>query len=370
MSTFQLKKLAFTLSLGLSLSAAITAYAAGLGSMTSSSKLGEPLNAEIELLAVAPGELNSIQAALASDQVYQDQMLEKPASYPYINIAVGNNSQGQPVLKLTSSQPITEAFLDMLVQVDWPTGRLVKEYTLLLDPPGFNSNYVSEPNGLPVAAQPAPTPEAARPEVAPALDAEKSETSQPVAKKPSVTDAAPAKPSAQETADNTASASLTTVRGDTLYAIARQMKPDNVSMEQMLAALYQSNQGAFDGKNMNRLKVGKIIRLPDQATLNGISRQQANHLVAEHTTHWLAYKNALSNAVKNADAHEAGGNTQQSAGKIGSAQEKTAPQAAAKDVLKLSAGDEKSGSQTDKASANAAKEEAIAKENAIKEEQH
>ncbi|SDK09630.1 pilus assembly protein FimV [Methylophilus rhizosphaerae] len=369
MSTFQLKKLAFTLSLGLSLSAAITAYAAGLGSMTSSSKLGEPLNAEIELLAVAPGELNSIQAALASDQVYQDQMLEKPASYPYINIAVGNNSQGQPVLKLTSSQPITEAFLDMLVQVDWPTGRLVKEYTLLLDPPGFNSNYVSEPNGLPVAAQPVASPEAARPEVAPALDAEKPEISQPLAKKPSAADTVPSQPSVQETADNTASASVTTARGDTLYAIARQMKPDNVSMEQMLAALYQSNQGAFDGKNMNRLKVGKIIRLPDQATLNGISRQQANHLVVEHTTHWLAYKNALSNAVKNADAHEAGGNTQQSAGKIGSAQEKTAPQAAAKDVLKLSAGDEKSGSQTDKASANAAKEEAIAKENAIKEEQ-
>jgi pilus assembly protein FimV len=369
---FKLKKLALTLSL----SAVITAHAAGLGTMTSSSKLGEPLNAEIELLAVNPGELSTIQAALAADQVYQDQMLEKPASYPYIQIAVGNNSKGQPILKLTSSQPITEAFLDMLIQVDWPTGRLVKEYTLLLDPPGFNSNYVSESAGLPVTGQPQQPAEA--PKAAAAPEPEKPEASKPAAKKPAVAKpgaaakpAAPVEPAAES--DPTADP-LTTERGDTLYAIARQMKPDNVSVEQMLAALYRSNQDAFDGKNMNRLKVGKIIRMPDQATLNAISNQQAKNLVAEHNTNWRAYKNALSNVVQNSAASETGGNTQQSAGKIGSAQEKPVPKAATgKDVLKLSAGDEKSAAQTDKAAAkaaaNAAQEEATAKENAIKEEQ-
>lgn len=383
MPKFKLKKLAFTLSLGLSLSAAIVAHAAGLGTMTSTSKLGEPLNAEIELLAVTPGELNTIQATLADEQVYQDQMLEKPASYPFIQIAVANNSKGQPVLKLTSSQPITEAFLDMLIQVDWPTGRLVKEYTLLLDPPGFNSNYVSESAGLPVTgqppaqatvqpqAQPLPPPQT-QAEVAPA------ETAKPEARKPagrkSATRAAEPKPVPQtEPSADTSTDPLTIVRGDTLYAIARQMKPDNVSVEQMLAALYRTNQDAFDGKNMNRLKVGKIIRMPDQDALNAISNQQAKTLVAEHNTNWLAYKNALSNVVRNAEASETGSNTQQSAGKIGSAQEKPAPQApAGKDTLKLSAGDENSSAQTDKAtgkSAAAAKDEAVAKENAIKEEQ-
>jgi pilus assembly protein FimV len=365
---FKLKKLALTLSL----SAVITAHAAGLGTMTSSSKLGEPLNAEIELLAVNPGELSTIQAALAADQVYQDQMLEKPASYPYIQIAVGNNSKGQPILKLSSSQPITEAFLDMLIQVDWPTGRLVKEYTLLLDPPGFNSNYVSESAGLPVTGQPQLPAEAPKAADAPVPETEKPVVSKPAAKKPvAAKPAAPVEPAADS---NVTADPLTTERGDTLYAIARQMKPDNVSVEQMLAALYRSNQDAFDGKNMNRLKVGKIIRMPDQATLNAISNQQAKNLVAEHNTNWLAYKNALSNVVQNSAASETGGNTQQSAGKIGSAQEKPVPKAATgKDVLKLSAGDEKSATQTDKAAAkaaaNAAQEEATAKENAIKEEQ-
>jgi pilus assembly protein FimV len=366
-SKFQLKKIAFALSL----STALTVHAAGLGSMISSSKLGEPLNAEIELLAVTPGELSSIQAALASEQVYQDQMLEKPASYPFIKIEVGNNTKGQPILKLSSTQPITEAFLDMLIQVDWPTGRLVKEYTLLLDPPGFNSNYVSESAGLPVTSQTAPT----NTENTPAA-AISNEPSQPLVnepKKPAKTVAA--KPVPKETQDESSETpvnSFTTERGDTLYAIARQMKPENVSTEQMLAALYQSNQQAFDGKNMNRLKVGKIIRMPDQATLDSISRPQARSLVAEHVTNWQAYKKSLAKVVKESVPGNTGGNTQQSAGKIGSASEKPVPKAKdAKDVLKLSAGDEKSTTQADKAAAKAtaAQEDTIAKENAIKEEQ-
>lgn len=364
MSTFQLKKIAFALSL----STALTAHAAGLGSMISSSKLGEPLNAEIELLAVTPGELSSIQAALASEQVYQDQMLEKPASYPFIKIEVGNNTKGQPILKLSSTQPITEAFLDMLIQVDWPTGRLVKEYTLLLDPPGFNSNYVSEAAGLPISTQPQPsgsTQNKPATETAPAVSPEpqKAAPAKSVAPKPKevVTPAA-------ETPEN----AVTTERGDTLYAIARQMKPDNVSTEQMLAALYQANQQAFDGKNMNRLKVGKIVRMPDQATLDSMSRPQAQSMVAEHAANWHAYKNSLAKVVKETEPGNAGGNTQQSAGKIGSAGAKPAPQAkAGKDVLKLSAGDEKSTAQADKAAnkATAAQEDATAKSNAIKEEQ-
>jgi len=370
-SKFQLKKIAFALSL----STALSVHAAGLGSMSSSSKLGEPLNAEIELLAVTPAELNSIQAALASEQVYQDQMLEKPASYPFIKIEVGNNTKGQPILKLTSSQPITEAFLDMLIQVDWPTGRLVKEYTLLLDPPGFNSNYVSESAGLPVTGQtevPAPSNNTAALATREATQNTAPEARKPVQAKPAVAKPAPKQAVAEESA-NTDDA-LTTERGDTLYAIARQMKPDNVSVEQMLAALYQSNQQAFDGKNMNRLKVGKIIRMPDQATLNSVSRPQAKNLIAEHATNWQAYKNSLAKVVKETAPSQTGGNTQQSAGKIGAAGEKPAPQAkAGKDVLKLSAGDEKSTTQGDKAaakaSATAAQEDATAKANAIKEEQ-
>ncbi len=364
MTAFQLKKIAFTLSL----SAALTAHAAGLGTMTSSSKLGEPLNAEIELLAVTPNELNGIQAALASEQVYQDQLLEKPASYPYIKIEVANSSKGLPVLKLSSSQPITEAFLDMLIQVDWPTGRLVKEYTLLLDPPGFQSNYASEPIALPAApANNTAAPMNNQAEPAASAPAKKANDR----KSP---DSAPVK--AENKPAEIAAADHETERGDTLYAIARQMRPDNVSVEQMLAGLYQANPKAFAGNNMNRLKVGKILRMPDQATLNRISQQQAKTLVAAQTADWQAYKNSLAKVVQQSPESKAASNSQQSAGKIGAAQDKPLPATkAAKDVLKLSAGDEKSSAQADKSAQkamqdklNALQEDLTAKDSAMKEE--
>lgn len=377
MTGFQLKKIAFTLSL----SAALTAHAAGLGTMTSSSKLGEPLNAEIELLAVTPGELNGIQAALASEQVYQDQSLEKPASYPFIKIEVANNSKGVPVLKLSSSQPITEAFLDMLIQVDWPTGRLVKEYTLLLDPPGFQSNYVSEPVTLPATpANSAPVQSATAPERPKVSESPKSVEQPANAEIPPAQPAQSSQPkvskkNAEPVADSTAS-DHKTEQGDTLYEIARQMRPDTVSVEQMLVGLYQANPQAFAGKNMNRLKVGKILRMPDQATLNRLSQQQARSLVAAQTSDWQHYKNTLAQVVQQSPESRAAANNQQSAGKIGSAQSKPLPSAnAAKDVLKLSAGDEKSTAQADKAAqkslqdkVSALQEDLTAKDNAIKEE--
>lgn len=368
-TAFQLKKIAFTLSL----SAALTAHAAGLGTMTSSSKLGEPLNAEIELLAVTPNELNGIQAALASEQVYQEQLLEKPASYPYIKIEVANSSKGLPVLKLSSTQPITEAFLDMLIQVDWPTGRLVKEYTLLLDPPGFQSNYASEPIALPAA----PANTTAVPMNNPAVPA--ASTASKKADDRKSPESAPVKAEnkpSEVRAENTA-ADHETARGDTLYALARQMRPDHVSVEQMLAALYQANPKAFAGNNMNRLKVGKILRMPDQATFNRISQQQARTLIAAHTADWQTYKNSLAKVVQQTPERQAASNSQQSAGKIGAAQDKPLPASkAVKDVLKLSAGDEKSSAQADKSAQkamqdklNALQEDLTAKDSAVKEEQ-
>lgn len=368
MQKFQLKQIAMTLSLSL----AITAHAAGLGTMTSNSKLGEPLSAEIELLSVTPSELSSLQAALASDQVYQDQMLEKPASYPFIKIEIANNPKGQPVLKLSSTQPITEAFLDMLIQVDWPTGRLVKEYTLLLDPPGFNSNYVSDASSQPIVNESMVTPRK-EPTVnlGDTRPATRIEDIVAPEKQAIVESASPTTARSQPQEINTAPLnSIKTERGDTLYAIARQMKPDHVTTEQMLMALYETNRDAFAGNNINRLQVGKILKLPKDTSVSALSASLASQQVKQHHADWLAYKQTLAGVVKDSAARDTGRTTQHSAGKIASAQSKPVPnQSAEKDVLKLAAGDEKSGKTAGKANEIAAKDEATAKANAVKEEQ-
>lgn len=373
MTIFQLKKIV----LALGLSASISAQAAGLGNMLSNSKLGEPLNAEIELLAVTPAEISTIQAALASDLVYQEQMLEKPASYPYIKIEVANNTKGQPVLRLTSTQPITEAFLDMLIQVDWASGRLVKEYTLLLDPPGYESNSVAEAPVLPK------TPVVTVPPPARSEIATPSASNAPLANVAT----APAKPviTADEkkttatkpaTEPKQADASLTTVKGDTLYAIARQMHPEDVSVEQMLVGLYQNNPDAFDDENLHRLRTGKILRLPDQEALRKISQQQARSILATHTAAWQAYKNKLAAHTQESKPAAASQAQASQSGKIASAGNTTPPASNSHDVLKLSSGTQKkpdaspsSHAASAEEAVNAAKEDQTAKAQALKEEQ-
>src|SRR6187551_1450887 len=122
----------------------ISVFAAGLGKLNVMSGLGEPLKADIELLSVTPEELSSITAAIASEEAYTIQGIEKPASHQTIKVDVTKNAAGTPVLKLQSSQPISEPFLDMLIQVDWSSGRLLREYTVLLDPPGYTGE--ADPN--------------------------------------------------------------------------------------------------------------------------------------------------------------------------------------------------------------------------------
>lgn len=110
----------------------ISVFAAGLGKLNVMSGLGEPLKADIELISVTPEELSSITAAIASEEAYATQGIEKPASHNTIKVDVSKNAAGAPILKLKSAQPISEPFLDMLIQVDWASGRLLREYTVSL----------------------------------------------------------------------------------------------------------------------------------------------------------------------------------------------------------------------------------------------
>lgn len=362
----------------LGLSLAMQAHAAGLGSMNSSSKLGEPLKAEIELLAVNPSDLGSLRAALASEQIYQEQQLEKPASYASIQIEVTKNAQGVPVLRLSSTQPITEAFLDMLIQVDWPAGRLIKEYTLLLDPPGYESNTVSESNTLPVAAAAAlvqpETPAAEIPRKAEVASTATAPSSKPPVAQPATAATNAAPDSNAASAEN--EAGITVEKGDTLSQIARQLKPDAVSLEQMLAGLYQANPAAFSGDNMHRLKAGAVLKIPQQEALSALSQQQAQALVSAQTKQWNAYKNTLAGVVQQSASTKEKAVAQQSSGKLSPAQSNPpAASPANKDVLKLSAGDEKArqsqitaAGKASQDKLNALQEDLTAKDNAIKEE--
>ncbi len=364
----------------------ISVFAAGLGKLNVTSGLGEPLRADIELLSVTPEEVSSIVAAIASEEAYATQGIERPASHNTIKVDVAKNSRGAPILKLRSSQPINEPFLDMLLQVDWSSGRLLREYTVLLDPPGYTGEVdtSTNTNQTPVV-KPIGTPSQDK-MVAPAADAaiadsgassgstkssksSKSKKQRKKARNPAPqapSDAAPIETNGQE---------YTTQRGDTLRKIAADMKPEGVSLEQMLVGLYKANPDAFMAKNMNRLKVGQILNSPSEEALNAITRKQALREIRVHSSNWSSYRNKLAGIVQKSAPSEAESSSQSTSGKIKSAAEdKSMPAAGPKDVVKLSTGDGTGAGAGGDVKAMQAKiaalqEEVTAREKSVKEAQ-
>ena len=355
----------------------ISVFAAGLGKLNVMSGLGEPLKADIELISVTAEELNSITATIASEEAYATQGIEKPASHNTIKVDIAKNANGTPVLKLKSMQPISEPFLDMLIQVDWATGRLLREYTVLLDPPGYTGE--SEPD-----TQTAQLPQVKSSGSTQSNLKQNGQTAgetmavSPAGSKKTAKGARKAKPIEDIAAVSDANGQeYVTQRGDTLAKIARDMKPEGVSLEQMLVGLYQTNPNAFQGDNMNRLKVGQILRQPSEATLDAISRKEASQEIKVQTANWNAYRNKLAGIVADAAPGEAESSTQSAGGKIkGAAEDKSMPATTEpKDVVKLSAGDAsaaKASAENIKSLENkitALQEEATAREKSVKEAQ-
>lgn len=354
-----------------------TADAAGLGRLTVASGLGEPLSAEIELLGTTQDELESLSAAIAPEAAYAVQGVERTPIQNAIKINVSRKANGTAVLRLSSNQPITDPFVDMLIQVEWATGRLVREYTMLLDPPGYaapNPNntlpQTAAPASNPVPSAPAPAPSAiASGEVRPNPETTNAPTAK-AAKRNNPKPAAPANkplPVDSESADKT----HTTSRGDTLSSIARNADVEGVSLDQLLVGIYRANKHAFSDNNMNRLKVGQILRIPPAQDMQAISNAEAHQEVQLQAADWNAYRKRLGESVATAAAGREGDGSQSASGKLTSAaQDKAAQsQSGARDVVRLSKGEapDNAASRSGQEKLNAMQEDAIAKEKALQE---
>lgn len=364
--------------------------AVGMGGINVASALGQPLKADIELVSVNKAEKASLVARLASPDIYRGAGLE----YPYGNkfkFQIESRANGESYIKVSSAQPINDPFVSMLVELTWSSGKLLREYTFLLDPP----DYVAEqPKPVEVQAV-APAVQAAPPEIAPLETAAKPvEQAAPVAEAPAVAAPVESKPRpmrATAPMDEkvfaavperkpaaAATGEITVHRGDTLNNIAMQFKPDEVSLERMLVALYRANADQFDAKNMNRIKAGKILRLPEQGELMGVAQSDAVKEIRAQTADWNAYRQKLAGAAPAASQSQ---DAQQVAtGKIASSVADKTPVAkeSAKEVLKLSRGEapgDKAGAgatgkpMTAQDKKNAEQEDAIAKAKGVKEEQ-
>ncbi|HEX9391590.1 MAG TPA: FimV/HubP family polar landmark protein [Usitatibacteraceae bacterium] len=378
-------------------------HAAGLGKLSINSALGQPLSAEIELVSLQPGEFEAIAARVASPESYGEAKIDYSPLLRQVKFVTARRADGRPVLRVSSSAPINEPFLDMLVEVTWPSGRLLREYPILLDPPGFAEARLAPavpaapvvaPVAAPVAEPPPAVPQAsAEPATAPGTEPATAPGAEPGTTPSGETAATPApaetaapaptetvKPAAETGPGPSAKAEAPAdsygpvKRGDTLNKIASEVKPDSVSLEQMLVALYRENRTAFINNNMNQLKTGQILRVPSADDTGKISQGEARKEISVQVADWKAYREQLAGAAASAPA-KPGASSNEASGKIAVAKpDKPAPAAASADQLKIAKMDSaagKPGSAGAKGGTqdqlNALKEEAIARENQLKE---
>jgi len=321
----------------------LAAHAAGLGRLTVLSQLGQPLNAEIEVVSLQPGEEESLTARIASSGAFSQAGIEFSPALMGVRFALDKKGP-RPVLRMTSSQPFNEPFVEVLVELQWASGRLVREYSFLLDPPEYKGPQ-------PIAAAPI----AAKP-IAPAAPAPKPEA------KPAAVAPAPA-PSAAPASRPAGTHEVQ--KGDTLGKIAGQYATGGVSVQQMLVALYRANEDAFIQGNMNLLRTGRILTIPDQAAAASIDQAEAARLIRTQGTEFAEYRRKLGAEVAAAPAAAPAGQ-RTTTGQIAPKPAAAAP-AEPKDQLKLSKADPK------KPAAPAAKaargDDAVARERALKEAQ-
>ncbi len=324
----------------------LATQAAGLGKIVVFSALGQTLRAEIEVSATRE-ELSDMKAQLASPDAFKQAGLDYATTLLGIRFSLDKRPNGQSIIKLSSDRAINDPFVDMLLELNWSAGRLVREYTFLLDPPEMAAK-----SSTPVAPA-VSTPRATAP-----IDDE-------------VRSKAVARVRAQEPVQKTVDQPVggrdvrEVKRGDTLHKIASETKPEGVSLEQMLVGLLRANQEAFDGGNMNRLKAGKILSVPDKSAIEAVPTSEAKKIVVAQSSDWNAYRSRLAGVAAQAPLKEEAAK-QDAAGKItAKVEDKATPAVDSKDQLKVSKTDTagiKSGTELKRS-----EEDQIAKEKALKE---
>lgn len=370
-SSFQLKALSAAVLSSVLLS---NAYAAGLGKLTVLSSLGQPLKAEIELTSVAKDEIGSLVPRLASADAFRQANIDLSPVLFSLRFAVDQRN-GNPVVRVTSTQPINEPFVDMLLELGGGKGKLVREYTFLLDPPEMRSSRAASQVTPVVIGQAAPatqTSQTSRPitpsePAAPAPAPVAEPAREPVRSEPAPQRAA-AKPAAQAPVSAEAESTdkeYEVKKGDSLAKIANQYRSAGVSLDQMLVALYRANPDAFINKNMNRLRAGHILSIPEATSAEAIGNAEARGVVVAQAADFNSYRNKLAAQVATADAKPSEESKQTAGGKITTRiQEESGSGNTAQDKLKLS----KSGAASNTAGASgASEEELIARDKALAE---
>ena len=323
------------------------AHALALGRITVQSALGEALRAEIDITEINASEAATLQATIASPEAFRAAGVE---FFPVLNgvqINMQRRADGRSFLRLTGSRPVTEPFVDLILEASWSSGRVARDYTMLFDPPGLRSNSASaqplptapmtvRPAAVTPAPQQVPTPLPAAAVVqTPRAAATPTYSPPQPSQKPVAIANPPAAPKAQAAGVAAGNARITVRSGDTAGKIASQTKTPSVSLDQMLVALLRDNPEAFIGGNVNRIKSGALLLIPTPEAAAAVSAAEATQTITAQSVDFNAFRRKLAAGVSTTTVASA---DRQASGKVQAKVEDRAPASAVPDKLTLSKG--------------------------------
>jgi pilus assembly protein FimV len=322
------------------------AHALALGRVNVLSALSEPLRAEIDVPELTADEAATLRTSVANPEAFRAAGLEYNAALRDLQISLQRRANGSAYLRLVSNRPINEPFIDLIIEASWASGRLVRDYTMLFDPPNLRAT--------PPAAVTAPaSTTAAAPSEPPVVSSSRAPAASPIAP-PATSTARAAKASPKST--TAAPKDGVTVRpGDTANALATRYKPQGISLDQMLVAMLRSSPDAFIGGNINRLKSGAVIDVQSAANnASGVNESEASQTIVAQSKDFNQFRRRLASGAPMAVAAEP---NRTATGKVQTNVQEPKSQASAPDKLTLSKG----------SVAAKAKEEAIAKDKQAKD---
>jgi pilus assembly protein FimV len=292
-------------------------FALGLGEIEVNSFLNQALDAEIQVISARPGEIDDLLVSLASREAFTRAGLARTRNLSELRFAVKKNEEGdQAVILVTTKGSVKEPFLNFLIEADWSKGRVLREFTVLLDPPF----YANQPAATDIASAPVEEPvveEASVSEVAAQSGVTPiAESSEPAQMQETVTEPmAVVEETQPESASdvyvssetqNIAFGDVLVVKDDTLWGIASAHKDQDHSMAQVMLAFQRANPDAFNDGNINNMKVGAVLRVPSTDDLNAIGQQEAYAEVLVQNGLWDEYVTRVT-GVSPAVASETGG---------------------------------------------------------------
>ncbi len=264
----------------------LMAQALQLGKIVVTSSQGQPLNAEIELMLTPGEDTSKLQTSLASKENYESQGIERLAIHNNISVELQKNEKGLTVLKLKSTQPVPDPFLDLLIQVDSAKGRNYREYTVLLDPPETpiiqqeKIVTVDKTEQLSMGEKKEPKESIDKNKIALEKDTKSN-----------------LKSLDKNKLSDPSSKSITVKPTDTIYKIARENKIPGITTEQMVIGIFNLNELAFTNKNINGLEVGQKILLPTKDDFMNLSHAKAIAEIKIQSTQWNNFRTKTAEAV-------------------------------------------------------------------------